>query len=170
MQQALVVPRDRLRHRVEQDAASLASFVLAPLGVANRDAGLAREPLDGADEVEMLDLAHERDRVATDAAAEALEQAVLFVDVERAGLLRVERAQPDPSPPDPLELHVLRDDVTKVDGIADTLDVLVHDAHTRDDGSGRALRRRRARTCRRRYFRTSNTRLNGVSVARRKRE
>src|SRR5581483_4971676 len=95
VQQALVVPGHGLRHRVDERAPPLASFVLVALGVADGDAGLAGEPLDGTDEIEVLDLAHERDGIATLAAAEALEEAVLLVDGERSGLLGMERTQTD---------------------------------------------------------------------------
>src|SRR5207247_740030 len=101
------------------------------------DPRAASKPLDSTDEVEVLDLTDERDRVAAELAPEALPEPLLLVDVERAGLLRMERAQTDPAATNPLQLNVLRSDLSKVDAVADTLDVLVDDRH-REDGSGRA--------------------------------
>ena len=53
--------------------------------VAQRDAGSRRKPLDRVDEVEVLDVAHERDRVTASVATEAIaRQDVVF---EREGML-----------------------------------------------------------------------------------
>ena len=55
--------------------ALLARSVAWPRGVvvvAKRDPGACREPFDRVDEVEVLDLAHEADRVAARLAAEAV--------------------------------------------------------------------------------------------------
>ena len=58
----------------------------------DRDAEPLREPLDRADEVEVLGLAHERDDVAALPAAEAVVELLDRVDGERRRLLLVERA------------------------------------------------------------------------------
>ena len=69
------------------------------------DAGLGGQLLDGADEVDVLDLLDEREHVARRVAAEALVAAGLLADVERRRLLGVERAQPDPVAPDLAQLR-----------------------------------------------------------------
>ena len=58
-----MVPLDRPLHGVEQLGSPLASFRLALIGVTERDAGAARQLLDRTHEVEMLDLAYERDDI-----------------------------------------------------------------------------------------------------------
>ena len=73
----------------------LRSLATALVVVAQRDARARREPLDRVDEVEVLDLADERDRVAARLAAEAVVHAGLGVDRERRRLLGVERAEAD---------------------------------------------------------------------------
>ena len=123
-------------HGVDQAGALLAALALVLVGVAQDDAGLAGQELDGADEVEVLDLAHERDDVALGPAAEAVVDVLLGVDRERAGLLAVERAQPAEAAPDPLELHVLADDGDDVGRFAHPHDVVVDDAHGAEPTSG----------------------------------
>src|SRR5581483_7593599 len=59
------------------------------------DAGALREDAHGVDEPDVLVLLQEAERVAARAAAEALEEAAVGVDVKRRRLLAVERAQPD---------------------------------------------------------------------------
>ena len=61
--------------------------------VAQLDAVLVGQPLDGLGEAEPVDLHQEGDDVAALAAAEAVEEPAAGVDVERRGLLVVERAQ-----------------------------------------------------------------------------
>ena len=56
----------------------------------------AREVGDRLGELELLGLANERDRVALGSAAEAVVETLVGVDVERGGLLAVERAEPLP--------------------------------------------------------------------------
>ena len=81
--------------RGEQPAALallLAGDVTALL-VAELDAGPAGEPLDRLGEGEVVDLLHELDDVTAVRAGEAVPQAAGRGDVERRGLLVVERAQ-----------------------------------------------------------------------------
>ena len=69
--------------------------------IVQRDAGPAGQPLDSVDKIEMLGLAHEGDGVTTGLAPEAVIEPLGGVDVERAGLLGVERAEADHSGPHP---------------------------------------------------------------------
>src|SRR4029079_7430229 len=92
-------------------------------------------------EVEVLHLAHERDRVARDATAEAFVDTQLGVHVEGGGLLLVERAEPAVPPTDTLECQVLADEGDEVGGVPDSRHVLVEDAHC---GRGYVVIRRRA--------------------------
>ena len=93
-----MVEVDRRADRLDQ-----ALLLRAVLGdglvvVAQRDAGTRREPLDRVDEVEVLDLAHERDRVAARLATEAVVAARCSGLIENdGGLLGVERAEADHS-------------------------------------------------------------------------
>ena len=80
---------DRRCHRFVEPLLAL-PFEERHVVVAQRDAG-AGEPLDGLDEVEMLDLADERDRVATLLAAETV--AGEDVVLEREGVLLDDRAE-----------------------------------------------------------------------------
>jgi hypothetical protein len=75
--------------------------------VAERDAGTRGKPFDGLDEVEMLELAYERDRVATFLAAEAIPDTFLGADRERRRLFGVEGAEAGDAPADALERNVL---------------------------------------------------------------
>ena len=59
-----MVPVDGRLHGLEQPAARLRPLALAAGRVAQGDAGPGGEPLDGPDEVEVLDLPHEGDDVA----------------------------------------------------------------------------------------------------------
>ena len=78
-----MVPVDRRRHGLAQLAPRLAAVALGLVGVAEGDAGLGGQQLDRAGEVEVLDVADERDHVALGLAAEAVEDALLGVDRER---------------------------------------------------------------------------------------
>ena len=68
----LLVEVDRGAHRLDQPGTPATVLGDGLVVVAQRDAGTRREPLDRVDEVEVLDLAHERDRVAGRPAAEAV--------------------------------------------------------------------------------------------------
>ena len=129
-QQPLVVPLDRLLDGVGQLAAFLAVRALVLVGVTQLDAGLRGEHFDGADEVEVFDLADEGDGVAALAATKAFVEAELAVHVERRRLLVVERTEPDASSTDPLQLQVGADEIDQVGGFADPNDVLVFNAHS----------------------------------------
>ena len=65
----------------------------AAVGVPQLDADAVGEELDGLAEADVVDLLDEGDHVAALAAAEAVVEAAGRVDVERRGLLVVERAQ-----------------------------------------------------------------------------
>ncbi len=128
-EQQLLVERDGgLDHRDETIAAP------AVLGchrgvVSEGDARPRREPLDRVDEVEVLDLSHEGDGVTARVATEALVAAEVGSHVERRRLLGVERAQPTPALPDPLQCEVLTDQRDEISGVAHACDVVVDDAH-----------------------------------------
>ena len=63
-QQSLVIPLDGLAHRLDQPLAALPVLALAARGVAQLNAGLGGQLLDGVDEVDVFDLLHEREDVA----------------------------------------------------------------------------------------------------------
>ena len=103
-----MVEVDRGRRGLDEPGASRAVLGRAVVVVAQRDPGPLGEPLDRLDEVEVLDLAHERDRVARALAAEAVVHAERGVDRERRGLLLMERAEPEPALPDALRARRAR--------------------------------------------------------------
>ncbi len=131
VQQALVIPLDGLVHRFDELLAPRSFLRLARRGVVELDAGLGRQVLDRPGEVEVLDLLDEREDVAALVAPEALVATGLLADVERPALLGVERAQPDPVAPDPLQRDVLLDRVDDRHRRPQPLDVLVDDPHGR---------------------------------------
>ncbi len=71
-QQALVVPLDGRAHRLDQLLASQPVLALAARCVLQLNSCLGGQLLDGIDEVDVLDLLHEREDVAGRAAPEAL--------------------------------------------------------------------------------------------------
>src|SRR5262249_41942675 len=115
--------------------ALLALAVLPDVGVvvAERDAGARRQTLDGFDEVQLLGLANERDRVAALLAAEAVPDQQLGIDRERRGLLGVERAQAHEAAADALEGDVLPGERHELGPLADPGDVVVEAAHRASD-------------------------------------
>src|SRR5690606_18992450 len=72
---------------------SLVAGDVAALLVAELDARCPRQVLDGFDEAQVFDLLDEGDDVAAFPAAEAVPEVACGGDVERGGLLVVERAQ-----------------------------------------------------------------------------
>ena len=104
-----MVPDDGPLHGVEQIGPPFA--VLAGLGVlVQGDARpIGQEPY-GVDEVQVLGGPHERDGVTRGLAAEAVVEALLGIDAERGALLGVERAEPGPSAPDPLQRGMFADE------------------------------------------------------------
>ena len=88
------------------------------------------EQLDGLGEAEVVDVLHERDDVATLAAAEAVPEADLRAHVERGGLLVVERAEAlEGADAGALQRDVLGDDLVDPRALADVLDVVTADPH-----------------------------------------
>ena len=83
------------------------------------------EPLDRTHEVEPFRLSHERDRVAADAAAEAVVRPAVGRHGERRRSLLVERAQPGVAPADLAQARPRLDEVDDVRGRLDRLDRLV---------------------------------------------
>ena len=128
--QPVVVPVGRTLGQLEQPLLTLAALALVTIGVAQRDARTCGEHLDRADEVELLLLTQEGDRIARGLAAEAVVQPLGGVDREARRLLRMERAQARPPLTDALQLGVLRDDRDDVGGLSNPSDVLVDDAHS----------------------------------------
>src|SRR4029079_3133441 len=94
--QVALVERRRPVEQLEQPLAPLSQPVLLRrrLLVLELDAEAVGQPLDRADEVDVLQLLDECDRVAALAAAEALEGAAVGRDAEARRLLLVERTQP----------------------------------------------------------------------------
>src|SRR5437879_7800735 len=86
-------------------------LALRPLAIlrgllGHRDPGLAGQPLDRLDKVEIVGAHQKADRIAMRAAAEAMEEPLVLDNVKRRCLLVVERAQPGllaaaPGQPDP---------------------------------------------------------------------
>ena len=90
------------------------SAAVVPLAPSSGASGTARpkrlrQHPDGLGEADLLVQLDELDHVAADAAAEAVEEALLAVDVERRRLLAVERAQPFHVAPASLERHDVAD-------------------------------------------------------------
>ena len=124
-----MVEVDRGGHRLDEPLLARAVLGDVLVVVAQRDAGARREPLDRVDEVEVLDLAHERDRVAARLATEAYEPPISGLMLNDGDLLGVERAQADEAAPDALEREVLAGQRDEIGGVADPRHVLVEDAH-----------------------------------------
>jgi len=128
-EQQRVVERDRFPHRGAQSLLALAFDRERCVVVPQRDVGAPRESFDRFDEVEVLDLTDERDRVAALLATEAEIGAEFLVDGERRRLLRVEGAEALPPAPDALECDVLARERDEVGCFANPGDVLVENAH-----------------------------------------
>ncbi len=124
-----VVERDRGADDLGEALLALAVLADGDVVVAERDADARCEPFDSLDEVEVLDLPDERDRVAALLTTEAVIDAELGIDRERGSLLGVERAQAHEPTPDALERDVLPGQRHQVGRLADTGDVVVEDAH-----------------------------------------
>ena len=108
--------------------------------VGQLDAGALGEPLDRLDEAQVVDLHQERDDVAALAAAEAVERAVRRPDVERRGLLVVERAQPlQRAAARAAQRHVLAHQVVDPGPLADLRDVALPDPSRHGSESRRAV-------------------------------
>ena len=126
---ALVEAGGPLEQRVEALSVSALPVLLGRrLLVVELHVEAIGEPLDRADEVDPLDLLHERDRVASLAAAEALEQSTIGRDAEARRPLLVERAQSDETRAGLAQAHVLLDDGDDVDDRLYRLDGFVLDA------------------------------------------
>src|SRR6185436_16869829 len=97
--------------------------------VAQRDTGARGEALDGLYEVEMLELADERDRVAAFLTAETIKDALLGADRERRRFLGMERAEAGDAAADALEHDVLAGQRDEIRGLPDPLHVLGEDSH-----------------------------------------
>ena len=99
-----MIPIDGLFNSVGELTAFLSVHTFVLIGVSQLDAGLVRQHLDSANEIQMLDFADECDGIATLAAAKTLVEAELGIHVERRGLLVVERAKPHASAAHAFEL------------------------------------------------------------------
>ena len=96
--------------------------------VPEGDTPASGQALDRLDELEVLDLAQEPDRVAALAAAEAVEDLLGRRHAERRRLLRVERTQPDERVvPRLLQGEVAGDELDDVGPFPDRVDVVVPD-------------------------------------------
>ncbi len=127
-----MVPVDRALHRLDETVPAPARLVLVALGVAQGDARLCGQVLDGGHEVEVLDLADEGDGVTLGLAAPAVVEPELLVHEERRRLLGVKGAQARPLAAGSLELGVLADERNDVGRLAQAGDVLVDDPHPGD--------------------------------------
>ena len=124
-----VVERDRGADDLAETLLALAVLADGDVVVTERDAGAARQPFDGLDEVEVLDLPDERDRVAALLTTEAVINRKFGIDRERGSLLGVERTQAHEPAADALEGDVLPGQRHQVGRLADPGDVVVEDAH-----------------------------------------
>src|SRR5262249_44608656 len=101
-------------HRLGDAGLLRAIHARAASPLEERDPREAREGRDGFRVLEALGLADERDRVALRAAAEAVVEALLPVDVAGPRLLRVERAEPFPGAPRLLQRRCRADERDEV--------------------------------------------------------
>ena len=125
-QRALVEGRCLLEQRAHPLAAApLLVCVRRGVVVLDLHVEAVGEPLDRPDEVQPLGLAHERDRVAADAAAEAVVGTAVGRHGERRRALLVERAEPGVAPTDLAETRLRLDEIDDVRGRLDGLDRLV---------------------------------------------
>jgi hypothetical protein len=90
-----------------------------------RDVIALGQALERLGEGQVLALHEEREDVAARAAAEAVVELFVLIDGKGGGFLGVERAQPDPFSPPPLQGGVLRGDLDDGRGLPD----LVNDLH-----------------------------------------
>jgi hypothetical protein len=96
VQQSFVIPLDGLLHRRHRRLAFLTGR--SGVGVVVQfDASAIGQESQRVHEVEVLDLAHERDLVTRGATAKAVVAALFGVHRERRGLLPVKRAQSGPA-------------------------------------------------------------------------
>jgi len=112
----------------------LERLLTAPLStggvvVAQLDPGPGRQRLHRSDEVEVLDLPDERDRVTRRLATEAEIEALLGVDRERRRLFGVEGAQPHVPPTLALQRDVFACDRDEIGLGPHPGHVLVEDGH-----------------------------------------
>ena len=124
-----MIPVDRGAHRLDETFAPLPLRRLPRRRVGELQSGLGGEVLDGADEVDVAGALDERDGVSGLAAAEAVVAPDLLADVERGGLLGVERAQPDEVATDLAQRDDLADDVDDRHRRLQSLDVAIDDRH-----------------------------------------
>ena len=124
-----LVERGRLLEQREQPLAlpALAILLRRALLVLQRHVEPVGQELDRTDEVQVLLLLDERDRVAALAAAEALERASVGRHAEARRLLVVERAQPDEARAGLPQSRVALDERDDVGGRLDGFDGLVLD-------------------------------------------
>ena len=140
--QPVVVEVDRGGDGLVQPIAALAILRVRGVVVAELNARSRREPFDGADEVEMLDLAHERDRIAARRAAEAVVEALFLIDRERRCLLGMERAQTDEAAARLLQREVFARQLDEVGRFAYPRHIVVDDPHSVVTLGAQALLRR----------------------------
>ena len=126
-----MIPVDRGAHRLDETLAPLPLRRLPRRRVGELQTDLGGEVLDGADEVDVAGALDERDGVAGLAAAEAVVAPDLLADVERGGLLGVERAQPDEVATDLAQRDDLADHVDDRHRRLQPLDVAIDDRHER---------------------------------------
>ena len=100
-----------------------ASFAVSTIWMPARSA----KPAHGFDELEPLDVLHELEGVAVLAAAEAMIEAALLVDVKARRLFFVERTEPDVASPAANELHGFADQLDEAGLLPDPIDRLLSD-------------------------------------------
>ena len=112
---------------------ALAFFRKVGVVVAKLDTRVRREPFDRTHKIEVLNFAHEADRVAAGLAPKAVVRAHLGVDRETRRFLVVERAQSAPTATDPPQRDVFAREFNEVGCLAYSPHVFVENAHL---GSG----------------------------------
>ena len=146
----------RRRKHVVRGGAALhaAELVGGELLLLDGDAHALRELLHRLDERQALQQHQELEGISTGLASEAVEDVLVWDDVEGGGLLLMERTQPLVGLAEAIERDMLLDDSDDVDAVADLIDGLARNApHGRSSRPrwqlaahpGRRARRRRVR-------------------------
>ena len=124
-----MIPLDRLVHQLRELFTPRPFLTLTCGRVIELDASLRRNVFNRSRKVEVLDLLNKREDVAALVTAKALVTATLFGDVERAGLLGMERAQTHPVAACAFQGDVLLNGVDDRHGAPQPLDVVVLNPH-----------------------------------------
>ena len=131
-----MIPLDGRAHRVDQLLAASPILALSPRGVAELNAGFGRQLLDGGDEIDVLDLLHEREDITRCTTSEALVASGLLTDVERGTSLGMKRTQADPVAADASQCDVLLHDIGNRNGGPKLFEIFFDNRHSREVTGG----------------------------------